>query len=76
MRRVARNIPDRTGLHNLALVEDDHSVAQVAHHFEIVRDEQIAESALDLEVLKEIQDLRLDREVERAHGLIADHQLG
>ena len=39
-------------------------------------DEQVGQSQIVLQVLQQIQDLRLDRHVERRHRLVAHHQLG
>ncbi len=49
-------------------------VADVLHHGEIVRDEQVSEAELVLQVHHEIEDLRLDRHVERRDRLVADDQ--
>ena len=46
------------------------------HHAEIVGDEQIGEAELLLQVLQQVDDLRLDRDVERRDRLVADQQLG
>ena len=51
-------------------------VGEVAHHAEVVRDEQVGEPELVLQVGEQIQDLRLDRHVERRGGLVADQQRG
>ena len=42
---------------------------------EVVRDEDVGEPELVLEILEEVQDLRLDRDVERRDRLVADDQL-
>ena len=44
-------------------------------HRQIVRDEQISEPHLALQVHHQIEHLRLDRDVERRHRLVADDQL-
>jgi hypothetical protein len=41
-----------------------------------VRDEQVREPELVLQVVQEIQHLRLDRDIERGDGLVQDHDLG
>ena len=46
----------------------------VLHHREIVRDEQVGQAELVLQVHHEIEDLRLDRHVQRRHRLVADDQ--
>ena len=42
----------------------------------IVGDEQVGEAELLLQVLQQVDHLRLDRHVERRHRLVADDQLG
>ena len=44
-------------------------------HRQIVRDEQISQPHLALQVHHQIEHLRLDRDVERRHRLVADDQL-
>ena len=43
----------------------------MAHHGQIVRDEQVRELELALQVFEQIDDLRLDRNVERRYRFIA-----
>ena len=47
----------------------------LADHREVVRDEDVGEVELALEVLEQVEDLRLHRDVERRHRLVADDQL-
>ena len=46
----------------------------VAHDGQVVRDEQVGEPELALQVLQQVDDLRLDRDVERGDGLVEDEQ--
>ena len=46
------------------------------HDAEVVGDEQIGEAELLLEILQQVDDLGLDRDVQRRDGLVADDQLG
>ena len=62
-------------LDELAAVHDRDPVAHRAHDGEVVRDEQVGQPELVLEVLEKVEDLRLDRDVERRHGLVADDEL-
>ena len=57
-------------------VHDGHAVGDVAHDREIVGDEEVREPELRLEILEQVDDLRLDRDVERGHRLVADDQRG
>ena len=49
--------------------------ADVLDHRQVVRDEQVGEAELLLQVLEQVDHLRLDRHVERRHRLVADDQL-
>ena len=52
-----------------------HAVGDVADDVQVVGDEDVGEPELALQVLEQVQDLRLDRDVERRHRLVADDQL-
>jgi len=63
-------------LDDLAEVHDGHAVAHVAHDREVVCDEHHREAELALHLAQQVEDLRLDRDVERGDGLVGDQQLG
>ena len=46
----------------------------MAHHAEVVRDEQVGQVQLVLQVLQQVEDLGLDRHVERRDGLVRHDQ--
>ncbi|MNV77663.1 hypothetical protein D3C71_1711050 [compost metagenome] len=60
-------------LGHLAQVHHHHAVAHVAHHIEVVADEHVGEAELGLQVEQQVDDLCLDRLVERRHRLVKDH---
>ena len=61
-------------LHDLAEVHHRDAVADVAYHGEVVRDEQVGELEFPLQVVEQVDDLSLDRHVERGHRLVRhDH---
>ena len=62
-------------LDDAAEVHDRDPVGDLADHREVVRDEDVGEVELALEVLEQVEDLRLHRDVERRHRLVADDQL-
>ena len=62
------------GFDDFAAIHDEHVVADVLDHGEIVRDEEVGEAELLLEVLEEIDDLRLHADVERADRFVADDE--
>ena len=49
--------------------------ADVLDHRQVVGDEQVGEAELLLQVLEQVDHLRLDRDVERRDRLVADDQL-
>jgi serine kinase of HPr protein (carbohydrate metabolism regulator) len=48
----------------------------VLHHGEVVGDEQIGKAEAALQVLQQVDDLRLDRDVEGGDRLVAHDQVG
>src|SRR3546814_19086669 len=60
--------------HQLAEVHHQHAVADMADDSQIVRNEQDREVIAALQVAQQIDDLRLDRNVERRYRLTADQQ--
>ena len=76
---MARLRIDRVAIghfHHLAEVKHHDAVTDVAHHREVVADEEQRKTKLLLQLHKQIDDLRLDRDVQSRHRLVADSQLG
>ena len=55
----------RRHFHHATGAHHHDPVGDVIHHREIMRDEDIGEAKLLLQVLEEVEDLRLDRDIER-----------
>ena len=66
----------RPGFDDLALLHHDHVVGDAAHDVEVVGDEQHRHADLRLQVLEQLQDLRLHGDVERGRRLVGDQQVG
>jgi hypothetical protein len=66
----------RAGFDDPAEVHHGDAVGDVAHHRKIVRDEQVGQAELLLQRLQQIDDLRLDRHVERGDRLVENEQIG
>ncbi len=66
----------RSDLDDLAEVHHRDEVRDVTDNREVVRDEDVRESELLLQVVEEVDDAGLDRHVERRHRLVEDQQLG
>ena len=62
--------------HDPSQVHHRDLVAEVAHHAQVVGDEEHRQPQGGPQVEQELQDLGLDRHVERGEGLIGDQQLG
>src|SRR5581483_6301321 len=61
-------------LGELSQIHHGDSIAQVANHGKVMRDEEIRQMELVLEIFEEIEDLGLNRYVERADRLVGDDQ--
>ena len=76
--RVERGRVDhlaRRGLDDVAEVHDRDAVRDLPDDREVVGDEEVGDPELALEVPQEVEDLGLDRDVERRDRLVADDQL-
>ncbi len=60
----------RRDLGDAAHIHDRHPLADVLHHAQIVRHEEIGQPQLLLKVEQQVQDLRLDRHIERGDRFI------
>ncbi len=60
--------------HDFAEVHHHDAPADVLDHRKIMRNEQIGQAMRFAQILKQVDDLRLDRNIERAHRFIADDQ--
>ena len=73
----AAAVVDRLGrrqLHQLAQVHHRHHVRDVAHHRQVVGDEHVGQAQAVLQVLEQVDDTGLDRDVEGGNGLVQDDQ--
>ena len=61
---------------DLAVAHHDDVVGDLAHHGEVVRDEEHRHLVLLLQRADQVEDLLLDRDVERRRGLVGDQELG
>src|SRR3954447_4827360 len=72
---LAEQFAGRRELDDLAQVHHRDPVTHVLDHGQVVRDEHVGEVELLLQIRQQVDDLRLDRYVQRRHRLVADHQL-
>ena len=74
--RAPVHLVGRTLLDDPPEVHHRDPVAHVAHEREVVRDEEVREPELLLEVAQQVDDIGLDRDVEAAHRLVEHEELG
>ena len=77
--RVAGSCEERVGVADLDQSAEIHHPdpgRHEPHHRQIVGDQQIGEAEPLLQIAHEIENLRLDRDVERRGRLVADDQIG
>src|SRR4051794_6573603 len=66
----------RRDLDDPAEIHDGDPVRDVADDGEVVRDEEVRQLELVLELLEQVDDLRLDRDVEGRDRLVGDDEVG
>ena len=76
MQRVLVELVGGRKLDDLAQVHHRDAVADVAHDRKVVGDEQVGQPEVGLEVFEQVDDLRLNRHVERRDGLIGHDEGG
>ena len=76
MLRVTEDFGRHALFDDLSLGHDQDVVADVFDDGEVVRDEEVGEAEFFLQVLQEVDDFRLDVDVERGDRFVADDELG
>ena len=74
--RRLENLPDRAGLDHPAGPHDGDGVGDQPHHRQVVRDEQVGQAEIALQLVEQRQDLRLHGDVERRDGLVQHQHAG
>ena len=72
--RIGKEACGLSDLDDTAEIHHRDPARDVAHDAEIVRDEQIGQPELGLEVLQEVENLRLDRNIQRRDRFVADDE--
>ena len=67
---------DRPELDGAPAVDDEHLVGDLPDDRQVVRDEDVRQMKLAPQVGEQVEDLCLDRDVERRDGLVEDEDLG
>ncbi len=76
VRRLVDDLVHRADLGDAAGVHHRHAVAGLGDHAHVVRDQHHRCAALTAHALEQLDDLRLDRHVERGGRLVGHDQLG
>ena len=63
-------------LHHLAVIHDADAVREILDHAEVVRDEHDGQAQFILQVIEQVDHLRLNGHVQGGHGFIGDNELG
>src|SRR5215211_2400555 len=75
VQRVAVELLAGRHLYHCAEVHNPHTVGDVLDHREVVGDEQVGQVPLPLELLHQVDDLRLDRDVKCRDGLVGHDKI-
>ncbi len=73
---AAEELVDVAGLNDGAVLHDEDLVGEVVDDAEVVADEDDGGAGAGAELDEQVEDLRLDGDVEGAHGLVGDDDLG
>ena len=74
--RLREQAPGGCHLDQAAQVHHPHLVAHMAHHGQVVRDEQIGQPTGALQVAHEVEHLGLHAHIQRRGGLVTDQKFG
>ena len=75
MAGVSVDLVPVSGLDDLSQIHHRYDMGDLPHHGQIVSDEEVGDSKSGLDVLEQVDDLCLDRYVERRNGFIGDYEL-
>ena len=76
MLRVGEDLGGGAGLDDAARLHDADAVGDAADHAEVMADQQQGQAAGGFFSGQQVQDLRLDRDIERGGWLVGDQQAG
>ena len=76
MTRIGEHARRLARLDDLSLPHHDHVVGDAPDDVEVMGDEQHRHAELGLQVLEQLEDLRLHGDVERGRRLVGDQEIG
>ncbi len=76
MQWALENVVTLAELDNAAEVHHRYSIAEMAHHRQVMGDEKVGEPQIILQIAQQVDDLRLDRHVQGGDRLVGDDEPG
>ena len=76
MRGCTEHLRHWPQLDDAAQIHDGHAVTEVLHHRQIVADEDAGQIKIAVQFKEQIDDLRLNRHVQRGDRFVADQYVG
>src|SRR6266852_5156855 len=73
---VGKDIHGGAGLDDAARIHHHHALAHPGHDAQVVRDQDRGGAELPVDLAQQVEDLRLDGDVERSRRLVGDQYLG
>ena len=70
MLRIAVNLFHSAFFHDSAALHDQDFIADLVNYIQIMADEQITQTVMILQVIQKMQDLGLDRDIQRRYRFI------
>ena len=75
MQRAAVDVIGRSHFHDVPEIHHGNAIRDVPDDREIVRDEDVGQAEFLLQILHQVDHLRLNRHIERAHRFVGDDDL-
>jgi hypothetical protein len=71
-----QHLLDPAAFHDGAAIHDNDAVGEMRDHREVVRNEEIGDAEAIAQIGEEVEDCRLDGDIERGNRLVAYQQVG
>ena len=76
MKRIGKNFLSGADFDDVSQVQHANSVGNVLDHAQVVSDKEVCASGMHLNILHEVNDLRLNRNVKGRYAFVGNNQLG
>ena len=74
MQRIGIELIRVCDFHKISQIENSDLITDLLYHLQLMADKQVSKSVFFLKILKHLNDLCLERNIQRGNGLIADHK--